>query len=102
MPPTRIKLNPDAAADAEEAASWYAERSALAAKGFLAELDLVLGRVLEAPDRWPQFEMGTRRYVFPRYPFSLIYRIKDRDIEVIAVAHHRRRPDYWNRRRRAQ
>ncbi len=71
MPPTRIKLNPDAAADAEEAASWYAERSALAAKGFLAELDLVLGRVLEAPGRWPRFEMGTRRYVFPRFPFSL-------------------------------
>jgi len=102
MPPTRIELHPDAAADAEEAASWYAERSALAAKGFLAELDLVLGRVLEVPDRWPQLEMGTRRYVFPRYPFTLIYRIKDRDIEVIAVAHHRRRQDYWKRRHRAR
>jgi len=102
MPPTGIKLNPDAAADAEEAAGWYAERSTLAAKGFLAELDLVLGRVLEAPGRWPQFELGTRRYVFPRYPFSLIYRIKDSKIEVIAVAHHRRRPDYWKRRQRAQ
>lgn len=74
------------------------KRSALAARGFLAELDLVLGRVLEAPDRWPQFEMGTWRYVFPRYPFNLIYRIKDGNIEVIAVAHHRRRQDYWNRR----
>jgi toxin ParE1/3/4 len=96
MPPIRIELHPDA--DAEEAASWYAERSALAARGFLAELDLVLGRVLEAPDRWPQFEMGTRRYVFSRYPFNLIYRIKDGDIEVLAVAHHRRRHDYWKRR----
>jgi toxin ParE1/3/4 len=98
MPPIRIELHPDAAADAEEAASWYAERSALAARGFLAELDLVLSRVLEAPDRWPQFEMGTRRYVFPRYPFNLIYRIKGGDVEVLAVAHQRRRHDYWKRR----
>ena len=98
MPPIRIELHPDAAADAEEAASWYAERSALAARGFLAELDLVLSRVLEAPDRWPQFEMGTRRYVFPRYPFNLIYRIKDGNVEVLAVSHQRRCHDYWKRR----
>jgi hypothetical protein len=36
--------------------------------------------------------------VFPRYPFNLVYRVLDDDIEVIAVAHHRRRQDYWTRR----
>ena len=98
MPQTRVRLHPGAAADAEEAANWYAEHNVLAAKGFLAELDLVLSRVLENPDRWPKYKMGTRRYVFPRYPFNLVYRVLDDDIEVIAVAHHRRRQDYWTRR----
>jgi hypothetical protein len=36
--------------------------------------------------------------VFPRYPFNLVYRVLGDDIEVIAVAHHRRRQDYWTRR----
>ena len=98
MSPTRIRLHPEAAADAEHAANWYAERSVSAAKGVLAELNLVLGRVVENPVRWPKYKLGARRYVFPRYPFSLVYRIMDDDIEVIAVAHHRRRQDYWTRR----
>jgi toxin ParE1/3/4 len=36
--------------------------------------------------------------VFQRFPFSLIYRVTVEAIEVIAIAHHRRRPGYWMQR----
>jgi hypothetical protein len=36
--------------------------------------------------------MDARRYVFPRFPFSLVYRLRGDEVEVIAVAHGRRRP----------
>ena len=39
-----------------------------------------------------------RRYVFPRYPFSLVYILRGGDIEIVAVAHGRRRPGYWQAR----
>jgi hypothetical protein len=32
--------------------------------------------------------------VFQRFPFSLFYRVTAGAIEVIAVAHHRRKPGY--------
>jgi plasmid stabilization system protein ParE len=38
---------------------------------------------------------GTRRYVFPRYPFSLIYRVAHGVMTVVAVAHQRRKPGCW-------
>ena len=41
-----------------------------------------------------------RRYVFPRYPFSLVYIVRGDVIEVVAVAHGRRRPGYWRSRLR--
>ena len=100
MPQRQVRIHPLAAAEADAAATWYIERSTLAAQGFVAELDLVIARVLTAPERWPAYELGTRRYVFPRYPFSLIYRLFDDYIEVIAIAHHSRRPGYWKRRAR--
>jgi toxin ParE1/3/4 len=37
---------------------------------------------------------------FPGYPFSLVYRVRDSEIQVIAVAHGRRHPGYWRSRLR--
>jgi plasmid stabilization system protein ParE len=90
-----IRWHPDAEVDAEEAKNWYAERSTAAAHGFLLALEHSLRTVADAPDRWPVDRFGCRCYVFPnRYPFNLIYRLREH-IEVVAVAHQRRHPDYW-------
>ncbi len=40
-----------------------------------------------------------RRYILPRFPFSVIYRMKGELIEVVVVAHQRRKPGYWKSRR---
>jgi plasmid stabilization system protein ParE len=93
-----LKWHPDAVAEAEEARDWYAARSPLAARGFLLELESAVEAVREAPSRWPSYLHGSRRFVFShRYPFSLVYRLGP-SIEVIAVAHSRRRPGFWRRR----
>jgi hypothetical protein len=67
-------------------AAWYAERSAVAAQAFLHELDLVVARMLEAPERWPKSLHGARHIVFPRFPFNLVYRVLPGVAEVVAVA----------------
>jgi plasmid stabilization system protein ParE len=91
----RIEFHPSAVTEAEGAREWYAERSRSAAKGFLHELDHALVRVAEAPERWPEYEVGTRRLLFRRFPFALIYRVTDDCIQIVAVAHQRRKPGYW-------
>lgn len=90
-----FRFHPAAAKEADRAWNWYAARSQEAASGFLAELEHAVGRVREAPERWPRIASDARRYVFPRYPFSLVYRVTPKLVEVVAVAHHRRRPGYW-------
>jgi toxin ParE1/3/4 len=90
--------HPEAISDAEEARNWYAERSALAARGFLLALEHAVDAVVETPERWPRHRFGCRRYVFPnRYPYILVYRF-GLNLEIVAVAHQKRRPDYWRRR----
>ncbi|TME75332.1 MAG: type II toxin-antitoxin system RelE/ParE family toxin, partial [Chloroflexi bacterium] len=71
----------------------------LAAEAFALEVDLVVRRVVETPERYAAHLKGTRRALFPRYPFSLIYRVSPEVIEIVAVAHQRRRPGYWRSRR---
>jgi len=86
----------EALLDAQAARDWYAERSPLAARGFLLELESAVNTVLEAPLRYPQGKANTRRFSFPgRYPYTLVYRIVHEQVEVVAVAHHKRHPDFW-------
>ena len=84
--------------EAEAAARWYAERSAVAALGFSDEIDAAISAIEQFPEAWPLFEHSTRRYLLRRYPFSVIYRIDPQRILVVAVAHAHRRPGYWTSR----
>ncbi|MDA2933861.1 type II toxin-antitoxin system RelE/ParE family toxin [Acidobacteria bacterium AH-259-D05] len=71
--------HPEAIVEAEEAQNWYAERSPLAARGFLLALEESIAAVMEAPERWPLGKHGCRQYVFPnRYPYNLVYRLTSR------------------------
>jgi len=63
----------------------------------MTELERALGSIVEAPMRWP-LKAGTRRYVMRRFPFVLVYRTLDSTVEVVAIAHGRRRPGYWKSR----
>ena len=93
----QLELHPGAIADARGARLWYAERSSHAADQFMAELDRALERILESPKRWPK-KAGVRRYVLRRYPFIVVYRTRESVVEIVAVAHARRRPGYWSSR----
>lgn len=92
--------HPEAILDAEVAKAWYLERSPEATSGFLRALDDAVAAVSEAPERWPKHRHGCRRFVFPnQYPYALIYRVSsDRDLQIVAVAHHGQRPGYWRKR----
>lgn len=90
-----LRFHPEAEKEVLRSAAWYAERSPVAGQAFLLELDLVVERILEAPERWPLSVHRTRRIVFPRFPFSVYYRVSGDVVEIIVVAHQSRRPGYW-------
>lgn len=90
-----LLIHPAAEADAHAAHAWYAERNPTAAAQFLTNLDIAMGRIRSAPKRWPRVFGEYRRFILPKFPFSVVYRTHGNEIEVIAIAHHRRRPRYW-------
>lgn len=93
-----VLWHPEAIADAEHALAWYRERSEIAAHGFAIALESALQAICDVPHRWPIRNNGCREYVFPsRFPYTLVYRT-GAGITVIAVAHQRRRPGYWQSR----
>ena len=85
----------EAVEDAIAARDWYAARSPFAARGFLVALEAAIASVMEAPECWPERAHGCRQHLFPsKYPFWLVYRLPP-ELEIVAVAHQRRRPGFW-------
>ena len=98
MSSRHVDIHPEAIAEARAAYRWYLERSASATASYLAELDLAVTAIAENPEMWPRYVHGTRRYIFHRFPFFLVYRETAASLEIIAVAHGRRKPGYWKNR----
>ncbi len=76
----------------------HAERSQQAADAFQEELQDAGRAIQQIPTRWANYLFGTRRYLMKRYPFVVVYRLAADRIEIMAVAHGRRKPGYWKRR----
>jgi toxin ParE1/3/4 len=95
MSPQAVEFHPEAAQELQAAGEWYSERSLRAAEEFAREVEGAVRAISEAPLRWPEFTEGTRRYLLRRFPYWLIYRRKGDALQIVAVAHARRKPGYW-------
>ena len=98
MAAPNVRLHHDAIAEAKAAYDWYAKRNPTAANAFISELDNAISQIQTGPERWTMHLHGTRKFLLRRFPYSVVYRITKSAIQVIAVAHGRRRPGYWKSR----
>jgi toxin ParE1/3/4 len=93
-----VEVHPAAADEAEAAERWYRDRNETAALRFRRELDRAVELIAERPEAAPPYVGNTRRFLLRRFPFFVVYRVFSQRIEVVAVAHARRRPQYWHQR----
>ncbi|MCI0334679.1 MAG: type II toxin-antitoxin system RelE/ParE family toxin [Planctomycetes bacterium] len=90
-----IDIHPEARLEEDDAFFYYRERSLRAAESFLKELEKARQAIQKSPEAWAAYLHGTRRYRLKRYPYVVVYRVAAFRIEVVAVAHGRRKPGYW-------
>jgi plasmid stabilization system protein ParE len=50
------------------------------------------------PERGAARSRNTRRWLVKGFPYAVLYRADDSGILVVAVAHERRHPAYWEQR----
>lgn len=94
-----IRLAPPAVQELDEAARWYEERNSGLGAQFVDAVEAAAALL----GRWP--EAGSlisspgdhtfRRAPVRGFPYHLAYRVVGDVVDVLAVAHDRRRPVYW-------
>ncbi len=95
MPVTPLELHPGAGEDYLLALAGYRDRSFSTAEKFPDAFWRATHDVGAAPELWPAYFSGFRRYTLISSPSaSPWYRINTSRTFVLAVAHGRRRPGY--------
>lgn len=91
----RVDFTSAAQSEFTELIRFYDRQGGTIASDFATELERVVERIVEFPDAGAPYSSGTRRILLYRFPVAVVYRARGSTLEVVALAHHRRRPDYW-------
>lgn len=96
----RIRVEPEASAELEDAIRWYDQQHAGLGADFLDAIDATIAHL----DRWPDAappapqvaeDISARRAPVLRFPYGIVYLVLDDTIRILAFAHERRMPNYW-------
>lgn len=94
----KFQFHPAADAELDQAVEYYERCQSGLGLEFAEDVYAAIARVIEYPDLWSPISSNTRRCLVNRFPYGIIYRIKDDSIHIIAVANLHRRPNYWKKR----
>ena len=96
----RLSIWDEAETELLDAIEWYnAEREGLGDQ-LLLEVQRTFRLVEQGPMRFQRVQGALRRAAVHRFPFSVIFRLRDEAIEILAIIHQSRHPSRWQERRR--
>jgi plasmid stabilization system protein ParE len=94
----QLTFHAEADAEVTEAARFYELQVENLGLSFLDALDAALEKIEARPKAFALVGREVRRATLRRFPYSVFYVVEPDRIRVIAVAHQKRRPNYWRAR----
>jgi len=96
-----VNFSDPAAAELIAAIQWYEQRRISLGGELFDAVSATIELIRSHPDAGAprRAPATTRQFKVHRFPYHVVYRVRDEDIYVVAIAHSKRRPDYWRDRR---
>lgn len=94
-----FKIHEAAEVEINEAADFYDIESPGLGTVFIDEIQRAIGNISRHPEAYALIQGRVRRTILNKFPYSLIYSVRSNEIRILALAHQKRRPFYWHKRR---
>jgi toxin ParE1/3/4 len=95
-----VIIHSEAIAELDSAIAYYERQKFELGRDFLAEVEKSIGKIQQNPNLGAAYKItGLRRYVMRPFPFLIFYVDLADVIWIVAIAHGKRRPDYWKKRK---
>jgi len=90
------EFHPDTETEHLDSLAFYESKKPGLGASYLADFERALIHVCESPQRYPTERIFNIRTIpLEQFPYTVHYREVSGKVQVLAVAHHRRRPQYW-------
>lgn len=93
-----VRFDPEAKEEFLEAILYYEECQDGLGTRFRVAIESAAKQISDSPFVYRILQAPFRCYLVPKFPYYLIYSIEPDHIRIIAVAHNKRKPDYWAKR----
>jgi toxin ParE1/3/4 len=89
-------FNPMARIEHLEHVAYYESKRKGLGRRYLDSFNAAMSKICQAPQRYRiEFPPNIRRCRIVGFPYNILFRKADDEVEVLVIAPHRRRPDYW-------
>ena len=92
-----IIIHSKARAELEESIAYYEQQKTGLGLALQSAIEKAIGRIQQNPQIGAPYK--TTEYVVLRFPYVVFYVALEEDVWIVAIAHGKRRPDYWRRRK---
>jgi len=89
-----VTYHPFVKRDFIEALRYYHGVSGTLADEFHKEVRSAIAQAAASPLRFHGVEQGFRRANLQRFPYHILYEIREQDLRVMLIRHNKRHPDY--------
>ena len=93
------EFHPAAAEELTAAVQIYEDQATGLGADLNAEVRRLTNLLCSTPRIGERLDSMHRRFPLQRFPFGLVFRVDGELLRIIAVAHRRRRPGYWRKRK---
>jgi toxin ParE1/3/4 len=91
-----VVFHPLAEQELIEAAAYYQEQKLELGLEYLEEVEHAINFLIQYPEAGSIIRGSIRRLTLPKFPYYLLYcLLKNEQIRILALAHHKRKPQYW-------
>lgn len=93
-----IRFHPVALEELGEAVRYYNDKQKGLGLRFIEVVESVFARIKSNPLLFRVIEAAVRKCRAPRFPYGVLFRERADHIQIVAVMHLHREPNYWKGR----
>jgi len=95
-----VRFGEPASDEFRDAVEWYESRRLGLGADFFDAVVTAIDAIHAHPEIGTQRSSDgkTRRVLLEKFPYQVVYRLRPEEVAIVAIAHLKRRPNYWKDR----
>jgi len=92
---TRVSFHRLAELELNDAALYYEQESSGLGIRFLNEVERYVDGIVANPKAGRKVRGEVRRRILRKFPYGILYSVKDDGVRILAIMNLKRKPNYW-------